>query len=252
MGAVLVVRAAPCRPTAVGEAVYRHALQVQLLEHDLMTRIGPAAGPSGRILPVATNADSLATWLIPALDELVSSLGVRVDVRVEDEDRTAEWLRSGAVLGAVTSDDRPVQGCRSWPLGAMRYRATTSPKVMARLPKPSALESWVAVPVFGFGTHDRLTERFLRERLGAEQQPLIRHHLPSPHAIVQACERGLGWAMNPEPLIVDALETGRLVELSPGATIDVPLCWQQWSLSSETLTTVVNVVLRHAQRSLRG
>src|SRR5688572_19161219 len=62
-GTIVVVRSAPCRPTAAGEALYRHGLQVELLEKDLrhsLPRVeGDAAAPSSPI-GVATTADSLA------------------------------------------------------------------------------------------------------------------------------------------------------------------------------------------------
>jgi LysR family transcriptional regulator (chromosome initiation inhibitor) len=68
VGQVLVVRRTPCVPTRAGEVLYRHALQVALLEADVLAGMeapdaGPAAAPT--TITVAVNADSLATWLVP-------------------------------------------------------------------------------------------------------------------------------------------------------------------------------------------
>lgn len=55
-----------------------------------------------------------------------------LDVAVDDQEYTIEWLRSGEVLAAVSSHSRPVQGCNSVPLGRLRYVAVASPDYVAR------------------------------------------------------------------------------------------------------------------------
>ena len=52
--------------------------------------------------------------------------------RVDDQDHTAERLRSGAVLAAVTALAQPVAGCNSEALGTMHYVAAASPAFVAR------------------------------------------------------------------------------------------------------------------------
>src|SRR6185295_18003764 len=123
VGGILVVRGAPCGPTTIGEVLYRHGLQIELLEKDLHRSIVPSAGPriqSSAPISVAANADSLATWLVPALAQFAAETGLNVEVVVDDQDHTAGWLRSGRVLGAVTAEATAVQGCRVQPLGVMR------------------------------------------------------------------------------------------------------------------------------------
>ena len=113
-----------------GQAVYKHALQLEVLERELLATL-PGAGASDTpeaAISIAANADSLATWLVPALVQFGQQTGARVEVVVDDQDHTAEWLRSGRVLGAVTAEAQPVQGCRVQPLGVMRYRATAAPR----------------------------------------------------------------------------------------------------------------------------
>ncbi|UUZ61929.1 hypothetical protein [Nocardioides sp. B-3] len=52
---------------------------------------------------------------------------VTFEVVREDQSRTTERLRRGDVMAAVTSDPRPVPGCRVVRLGSMRYRAVATP-----------------------------------------------------------------------------------------------------------------------------
>jgi len=82
MGCALVVRDQPCRPTEAGRRLCQHVDRVRLLEQELQGLL-PALAPRGlsRVtLPIAVNADSLATWLTPALADFAASAPVLLDV----------------------------------------------------------------------------------------------------------------------------------------------------------------------------
>src|SRR5258705_1420150 len=115
LGQVLVRRTKPCRTTEAGEALLRLARQVSLLETETLAAVKGAA--EGLRLPLAVNADSLNSWFLPALLALPPDLTVYFDLHQEDQDHSAELLRNGSVLAAVTADPRAVQGCRVQPLG---------------------------------------------------------------------------------------------------------------------------------------
>ncbi|WP_258366967.1 LysR family transcriptional regulator, partial [Legionella pneumophila] len=69
VGCALVVRDQPCRPTETGLRLCQHVDRVRLLEQELQGAL-PTLGPDGAArvaLPIAVNADSLATWLAPAI-----------------------------------------------------------------------------------------------------------------------------------------------------------------------------------------
>src|SRR5215212_5324081 len=65
-GRVLLVRTKPARPTEAGEVLLRLARQVELLAADAAAELTGADGAVPVALGVAVNADSLATWLLPA------------------------------------------------------------------------------------------------------------------------------------------------------------------------------------------
>src|ERR671921_2960397 len=125
IGAILVVRGQPCLATEAGQRLCQHVEQVALLESSLRQNL-PGLQPESRpvTLRIAVNADSLATWFIPAMAE---TEGFLFDLVVDDQDHSAEWLRRGEVVAAVTSHGKPIQGCNCYPLGALRYVATASP-----------------------------------------------------------------------------------------------------------------------------
>ena len=65
-GRVLVQRTAPCCATAAGETLVRTARQMVLLEDEARAALGEGSD-APVALPVAVNADSLATWFAPVL-----------------------------------------------------------------------------------------------------------------------------------------------------------------------------------------
>jgi LysR family transcriptional regulator (chromosome initiation inhibitor) len=255
VGQVLIVRATPCRPTAAGEALYRHAQQVALLEADLASVLAPRRGDVATLatLAVAVNADSLATWFVAVAARCLHAHGLRLEIVVDDQDHTAEWLRSGRVLGAITAESAPIQGCRVEPLGAMRYRATASPAFVARhFADGVTRASLERAPVLVFDRKDRLEHRFATELVGRSRRELKwpAQWLPSAHGFVEACLRDMGWGVNPEPLIRRELAAGRLVDIRPGATLALPLYWQRWRLSSPTLSLLSAEIIAGAATAL--
>ncbi|KPF47971.1 LysR family transcriptional regulator [beta proteobacterium AAP121] len=250
LGQPLVVRGGPCSATAAGAALARHAEALRLLEADLAEQLPGLGDASAPTLPLAVNADSLATWFLPALARLGPERGWLFDLRLEDQDHTAEQLARGEVLAAVTALATPQRGCRSLALGALRYRATASPAFVARHFAAGVNATTLAsAPCLVFNRQDRMQARWVEARLG---RPLAvpRHWLPSPQAFVDAALAGLGWGLNPEPLVLDLLARGALVDL-PGATpVDVPLHWQTLRAADRLLQPLTRAVADAARTVL--
>ena len=252
IGCALVVRGQPCLATETGRRLCQHVDRVRLLEHELHGKV-PSLAQDGHVrvpLPIAVNADSLATWFAPAAAAFAANALVLMDVAVDNEDHTAEWLRSGRVLAAVTGTARPASGCNSRPLGAMRYKAVASPAFVQRyFVKNVGASSLALAPSLVFNTKDDLQSRWVR-RLCRRHVELPRHTLPSPQAFVAAGLAGMGWGLHPQSLIQQHLKDGTLVELVPNATLDVPLYWQQARAASSLLDGLTREVLAAAGSSL--
>ncbi|MEY2683287.1 MAG: hypothetical protein RJA09_431 [Pseudomonadota bacterium] len=254
VGCALVVRGQPCVPTEMGRRLCWHLDRVQALEHDLQGVV-PALGPLGtsRIkLPVAVNADSLATWFAPAVAAFAADAPVWLDVAVDDETHTADWLRTGAVLAAVTASAQPATGCSSQALGAMRYLAVASPVFVARyLGAGVSAAALTQAPSLVFSPKDTLQARWAR-RVCGRAVDLPRHTLPSPQAFVVAALAGVGWGMHPEALVRSHLARGALVELVPDTPLDVPLYWQHARWGAGWVEGLTQQVVQAAQVGLRA
>ena len=252
VGCALIVRGQPCVPTGTGRRLCQHVERVQLLEQDL-EGIVPALAPEGitRVtLPIAVNADSLATWLAPAIAAFAADNPVLMDVAVDDQDHTGEWLRSGAVLAAVTATARPAAGCNSQPLGAIRYIAAASPAFVARYFSAGVgAASLAKAPSLLFNSKDELQSRWAR-RVCHREVDLPKHTLPSSQAFVTATLAGMGWGMQAQAMIAGHLEDGSLVELAPGSALDVALHWQTARAASSVLDGLSRAVVAAAGAAL--
>lgn len=244
VGQVLVVRAAPCRATDAGEVVLRLARQARLLAAEAERALGAARSVT---LPVAVNADSLATWFREVLGAAADWEDVALALRVEDQAWSRDLLRRGEVLAAVTSDPEPVQGCGVEPLGALRYHAAAAPAFAERWRRGRSMD-WAAMPLVVFNTKDRLQHDVL-ERHGVDVPPLV-HEVPSSADFLDAIRQGLGWGVVPEPQLDPLVGEGELLVLPGRDRVDVPLHWQRWRIESELLDRLTDDV-RRAARSLR-
>ncbi|MBK1661752.1 ArgP/LysG family DNA-binding transcriptional regulator [Paracraurococcus ruber] len=250
LGAVLVVRGQPPAPTEAGAILYAHAERVRLLEGELAAVL-PAIGASQPMLRIAVNADSLATWFLPAAARFAERSGALLDLVTEDEGHTARRLRSGEVLAAVTADPVPVQGCRTVPLGAMRYAAVASPGYLRRhFPQGVDAAALAHAPLLRFDRRDGLQARWAQAALGLAGLDAPAHWVPSSQGFVDGALAGLGWGMNPLPLVEEHLRAGRLVELLPGRRLDVALHWQHARLGARLLEALTAEVVAAARASL--
>ncbi|MGB7755242.1 MAG: LysR family transcriptional regulator ArgP [Salinisphaera sp.] len=248
LGLVLIARGAPCKATPHGERLARHAEAVALAEHDTLERLGVVvADETWPVVRVAVNADSLATWFVDALSDLQS---MRVDVIIDHEDHSADWLRRGEVMAAVTAESQPIGGCNQRRLGRLRYRATAAPEFVARHFADGVTAAALrTAPALSFNTLDRLQARWAAHYV-APVEPGIGHRLPSAHAFVEAALAGVGWGLNPEVLVADALADGRLSELVADTPFDVPLVWHHVRRLETILAPLTDAVTAAAARRL--
>jgi LysR family transcriptional regulator, chromosome initiation inhibitor len=244
MGQILVRRTRPSQPTEAGQVLVRLAGQVALLEAEAVAELagaqvgdGSAALPGLR-LPIAVNADSLATWFLPALADLPAEGAATFDIRQEDQDHSVVLLRDGSVMAAVTAEARAVQGCRVTRLGSMRYLAVASPGFHDRyFAGGTTAKALGGAPMLMFNRKDALQHRFAQSLVGQRVDPPVTY-LPSSVGFVDAARLGLAWGLVPEQLARPGLGRGDLRELAPGRPLDVPLYWQRWRLDSPALDSL--------------
>lgn len=250
IGTLLIRRGTPCTATETGLRLIRHHDEVALLEHALATDL-PGIAPGPATLRIAVNADSLATWVIPAL---AATPGFLYDIVIDDQDVSQDWLRRGEVAGAITSHPGPLQGCETLPLGALRYRATAAPAFFERwMPDGPTPEALALAPALTFSDKDRLQHLWVDRLTGgqASRAGFPSHRLASSQGFVEACRAGLGWCLNPEPLVTGLIRTGALIDLAPDRPLDVALHWQFARLTAPAIAPLTQALHAAARRTLR-
>lgn len=254
LGAALVVRGTPCTATEKGDWLCRHMENVGMLESELLEHL-PALSdrdsPEQRVtLQIATSADSLGTWFLEAMADFSKSSNYLLNISIDDQDHTAEWLERGRVIAAVTSMEKPVSGCRRYSLGALRYHATASPEFVRRyFPDGVSPQALARAPSITFNQKDRLQAEWIRRTFATDINAPT-HWLPTAQGFVDASLLDMGWGMIPTHLTEDHIKAGRLVELISGTPLDVVLYWQISRLAADRLTGLTQKVIEVARRSL--
>jgi LysR family transcriptional regulator, chromosome initiation inhibitor len=234
LGQRLLIRGKTARATPAGQALLTHIKQVRLLEADLQHTLQPASSGKAQAyqnISVAVNADSLASWFFPGIQAALQKHKLTLDVTVDDQDHTLEWLKNGDVIGCVTTLPTPLRGCVAEPLGTMRYRCVAAPSLQAKLlgkKRTLGLHQLVKVPAIGFNRKDGLQDQFLQQCFEVTDLSYPRHYIPAVDAYRQGLLSGLGWGMQADIQAPHDLPSGVLVDLFPSQFVDVPLFWHHW------------------------
>ena len=256
VGSVLIVRSRPLRPTSAGQLLLKHTKQMRLLradlERDLQERAPSAPGGTrdDERISIAINADSIATWAMGALHDLVRQR-LPLEIIVDDQDFTQEWLRSGQVLGCVTTLKQALRGCKMVPLGAMPYVAVASASFAQKyLPQGLTPHNFGDVSFLSFNRKDDMAAEFVARAFGLKRVAL--NHLFVPSAEGQMRAVAAGWAVGvvPELLARGALADGSMVDVAPGCALSIQLYWHCWNLESELLDALTAALTSAAAEAL--
>lgn len=253
LGVALLTRGAPCLATPIGAKLCAHLERVRLLEADISGELEGLAGQRDEkpTLRVAVNSDSLATWFPHAAAEFTAASGALLELVLDDEAHTAERLRTGEVMAAVSADLAPVAGCKTLPLGALDYAAVASPAFHAEhFANGVAVRNLRSAPMLRFDRRDELQFRWMREACGEIVLPPT-NWAPSTHGMLELTLAGLGWSMAPISMAAPLFAQGRLVELQPPYRIAVPLNWQRTRLNTQLLDVMTRAVRQVAAQWLR-
>lgn len=244
MAQPLLVRSNPPNPTPAGQRLLGLYQQVKLLEQEWL----PSEQQQVTELSLATNHDSLALWLLPALKAVLSEHEVSLNIVLSDEKNTIDKLRSGEVLGAISANEKPLTGCSSDYLGQLNYRCIASPNFVKRyFPNGVTREALMSAPAVIFDQYDEMHHVFLEHHFELNEGEWRFHTLRSPEAFVKMAELDIGYGMVPDLMFGDKLETGELVDLLPKHGFARDLYWHRWALEQGILAEVTQSVIKETR-----
>jgi LysR family transcriptional regulator (chromosome initiation inhibitor) len=246
-GQVLLSRTTPPCPTAAGRQLIKHYRQVKLLEESLATELTEANDDSPITLAVGVNADSLALWFLDAVGALLESGKLLLDLRVDDQEQTHKLLRDGEVVGCISTEEKAMQGCRIEALGSMSYRLLATPE-FAGVWFPGGLtpEACGKAPAVIFNRKDNLHHQHLQQIFDRPPARLPAHYVPSPEPFLAMIVSGNSYGMVPDLQGQALLQSGALLELTPGQPLVVDLYWHCWNLDARFLNRLTGQLVAGA------
>ena len=259
VGTVLIVRSRPLKATSAGQLLLKHTKMLRLLRADLerdLKELAPSSLRGAREeerISIAINADSIATWALPALTGLAQQ-GLPMEIITDDQDFTHEWLRQGQVLGCVTTLKQALRGCKVVALGAMDYVAVATP-ALARDRLGSELltaHNFRDIPFVAFNRKDDMQSEFVSKAFGLKLVILNQLFVPSSEGQLRAVQAGWGVSVVPRLLAQELIDQGRLVNLAPDCILPIQLYWHCWNLESEVLDALTSALTGAAALALKA
>lgn len=265
VGQSLLIRSNPVVATPTGKRLLRHYSQVQLLESELRAEMDADDPNHPTTVRIAVNADSLATWFLPALAGMFSRHAWLLELIVDDESYTHHLLKNGEAVGCVTTTEVPMAGCSSEFLGTMEYLCVATPEFAARyFGEPRDTQSLSNTKLFNcisqaqlakapavvFSTKDKLHEKFLAQYFNMTPGQWWQHTIPSSESFLEAINLSLGYGLVGHLQAKPLIDQGILIELTPERRMRVPLFWQHWNIKAKQTTLVYRALAATAQHNL--
>lgn len=252
LGQVLILRERPCRVTQIGKELLQHLQHTRFMEQNLLQNFqGRATTSLFYKLKIATNADSLATWLLPTLQKSVLQQHILLELKIDDQTQTHHLLEAGLVNACISTEKNAMKACVAQALGKMTYRMVASQAFYQQYFKEGiSREILKHVPAVIFNEKDQLHHTILTQHFGLTEGMFPYHSVPSSTAFMDAILLGFGYGMLPEFQIENRIKNGELVEIMPFAETAIALYWHHWKQQSPQLEDLTQHLIKHTQHAL--
>lgn len=253
IGQPVLVRAQPLIATAIGKKLLGHYQQVKLLEQDILPDISGSNNNETITASIASNADSLATWLITAIGDVSHHYNVAVNFRLSDENRTINYLKDGEVFGAISTHDSALPGCTLEKLGDMQYLLVAAPNFVEHyFPDGINEQALARAPTVAYDQKDDMHIKYIENVFGLKVGAYPCHTVRSSEAFVGFAKQGLAYCLIPKLQIQDELNSGKLIDLMPENTIIRTLYWHHWVLLKGVFKQLSLAIISRAQQALNN
>lgn len=243
----LLIRDSPPRATRLGEQLLCHYRQISQLERELLPLLAAEVDDTPIKVSIAVNADTLATWFIPAVSPILAEYPVELNLVVDDETRTLEKLRQGEVFAAVSCQSTQLPGCHSTPLCRMEYALVCAPGFHARyFSQGLNPQSLASAPGVAFDQRDDMHMSYIQQEFALEPGSYPCHTVRSSEAFIALAKAGIAYCLIPVWQIADELATGSLLRL-PAPSLYRHLYWHRWILERGIYKQLSDAVIAYCQ-----
>ena len=253
IGQPVLIRAQPLVATSIGKKLLAHYQQVKLLEQDLIPDISGSKKQETITVNIASNADSLATWLIAAIGDVSHEYNVAVNFRLADENRTINYLKDGEVFGALSTHQQALPGCTLNKLGDMHYLLVAAPSFVERyFPHGLNEQALARAPAVAYDQKDDMHIKYIEQTFGLKGGSYPCHTVRSSEAFVNFAKQGLAYCLIPKLQIQDELTSGTLINLMPEHPIVRTLYWHHWVLLKGVFKQLSMAIITRAEQALNN
>ena len=234
LGQTLLIRSPQLKATQAGQSLLKYAQNLEQIERSLFQELAPQKQVDWLKVSIATNADSLSTWLLSALAPWCKQHKVLLNLKVDDQDQTHQLLQNGEVIGCISSVEQVSRGCTSTALGSIEYFCVASPSFYQQyFSKGVNKASLSLAPMIIFNHKDLLQHQYLDEFFGIDANQQLHHLVPSSEGYLEWIRLGMGFGMAPKNQMQPLLDRSELRLLTPDHSINVPMYWQQWGVETD-------------------
>lgn len=248
-GQRLLVRELPYRSTDLGEKILSHYRKVVSLEQalDLDSVNVAVKKPTIR---VAMNVDSLGIWFNRVLKSAEIANLLNLEITIDDEKYTLEYLKSGRVDVSIGIVKTPVSNHECVLLGSMTYVLVASPDFKKRhAAKDMTQFDFAKVPAIVFNERDDLHIQYLKKNFNfAGSYP--KTSIPSITGIKTALIAGFGYGLQPIMDIQKELKSKELVLLDKENTFQRNLYLHHWNYQTPALKKLIAATVNAAKTIL--
>lgn len=254
LGHLLLVRERPCRVTQAGQTLLEHLQHQKRLELSLLQELGGQKNQQEFYqLNIATNADSLASWLLPTIQQTLIQHKISIHFHVDDQSQTHHLLEAGRVNACLTTQADAMNGCIAEYLGKMKYHLLATPQFRDRWFKQGLTrDSLRSAPAIIFNEKDRLHTDFILQNYGLNANQYPHYAIPSYSAFYDAICAGLGFGWVPEFQAKQAMENGALISITDHSQLELNLYWHHWKRQIPQLEILTQQLKETAQLYMNG
>lgn len=247
----VLVRSQPLSVTTVGQKLLRHFRQVKQLEHELISQILPDEVDDIVTISIAINADSLASWFIPAISPLLKKHAIELKLQVYDEARTRELLKKGEVYAALSSESEPITGCKVTKIADVDYILCATPKFRTKyFKKGLTKEALYHAPGIRFDPQDTMHIDYIYDHYDVSLGEYPLHTVGSSEAFVAMTVEGLACSLLPITQANEYLKQGILVDLAPENHLIRSMYWHSWVLERGIFKKVSEYIVKYGRQLL--
>ncbi len=223
VGEPLLIRSNPPKLTALGHQYVSTFEQIDALYNSL------SKSPSEQVpkISIAVNEESFDIWFNRCSIELTKKHNILFNLFIDDQDLTSRYLKEAKVLGCLSSEKGPIQGCLSYPLKATKYICVARKSFIDKYDLQSnTVQKFLNAPTAIYGPNDRIHDRFLAQVLKTNKIPPYKAHtIPSVTGIQQQIVEGGVFAVMPSDYVEDMVERGELINMFPKEVMIQNLYW---------------------------